>query len=132
MHAVIRSDATAVLVEQRRALARRPEAIRRVMARAGRGFERDVVRNYMSGRPGLNRISKQAAAGWKVQATVRGDTVTLVVYTTVPYVRFHTDTYRPKGSPRRNPIRIWSGALWDQAMASPLLAAEIARAGFGA
>jgi hypothetical protein len=168
----VRSDATEMLKEQRRLLAKRPEAIRRVMLTAGRAYQRTVVNDYMSGRGGklgglseaalagltprqrakqagiararldtnpltagramgLNRRSKQAAAGWVVTARIEGDTIRLVVGNRVPYVRFHTDTYRPKGYPRRNPIRLPTGRLWQEHMTSQELARAIGSAGFG-
>lgn len=186
MDVTVRSDATQMLKEHRRALARRPEAIRRVLLAAGREYQREVVTRYMSGRGGataglsehslsnlvkakpgatpeqiaratrrartkqigiararldtnpltagrtmgLNRRTKAASMGWVVVATIEGDTIRLVVAQRVPYVRFHTDTYVPKGLPRRNPVRLPSGALWAEHMRAPELAAAIAGAGF--
>lgn len=126
----MRTDARGSLDAYERSLARRPEAIRRILAQRGRLYERDLVRRYLSGRPGLNRVSKQAAAGFVSHAFVRGDSIVLTFGTRRPYVRFHTDTYTPKGLPRRNPVRVLSGALWREQFEAPDLWTQIASAGF--
>lgn len=101
----------ASLAGERRA---RPREIVRGLRVHGRRFERRIVKSEMTGRPGLNRVTGFAARSWHTVVIPRGRTITLVVFTNAPYLAYHLDDYEPIGHPRKNPVRVHAGAIWEE------------------
>lgn len=87
------------------------------------------MKEFLTGRPGLNRVTGHAARGWSQVVMPEGNGFRLVVWTSVRYVQFHADDYIPKGQPRRFPVRVRAGGLWRDMVASPGFRRDLERVG---
>lgn len=112
-----------------RKAAERRRDLRAAVGAFGRAYQRRIVREFLSGRPGLNRVTGAAARGWAQVVIPEGNGFRLIVWTAVRYVQFHADDYIPRGTPRRFPVRVRAGGVWRDMVASPSLRRDLERSG---
>jgi len=90
-----------------------PTLLRRALMAHGQRYIRTMVREFMSGRPGVNRVTGHGARGWHQLVIPQGAGLMLLVWNNVPYVLLHTDDPDAPSSPRMRPMRIPSAKVWD-------------------
>ena len=90
-----------------------PSLLRRALMAHGQRYIRTMVREFMSGRPGVNRVTGHAVRGWHQLVIPQGAGLMLIVWNNVPYVILHTDDDDAPRSPRMRPERIPSARVWE-------------------
>lgn len=100
----VNSNAKAFLAARKAAKKKVASKVRKALLRGGREYIRALQRKYMTGRPGLNRVTGFLVRGWfhTVVRRTRIDKMKLLVWTPVEYAKYHTDTsLRKKTMPAR-------------------------------
>lgn len=128
MRLAIKSNAREILADLRKTERLRNGLIRKAFQRHGSRYIRTLVTRDLSGggrsrssgqrysggaAAGLHRVTGFAARSWNRTVVGRGSEVRLVVHSTAYYIAFHADDYTPLSPPRRFPVRVRSGKLWD-------------------
>lgn len=112
MRVEVTSNFDRFMAEFRYANHRRPIRIREVLSKVGSDYVRAVVKNELSGKGGLKRVTGFGARSFYRQVIQRGDVTELVTFTTASYLRYHADDYTPAAEPRRHPVRLRAGEWW--------------------
>ena len=99
----VNSNAKAFLAARKAAKKKVAGEVRKALLRGGREYIRALQRKYMTGRPGLNRVTGFLVRGWfhTVVRRTRIDKMKLLVWTPVEYAKYHTDTPLNKRMPKR-------------------------------
>lgn len=133
MKLTVKTNTREILAKLQRERRDRNATLRKGLQRHGSLFIRTLVSRDLSGggrarssgsryaggaATGLRRVTGTAARSWVRVVVGRGREMRLIVASSAYYIAFHADDYTPLSPPRRFPVRVRSGALWQE-MADP-------------